>query len=163
LRISYAQVGNDTDPYKTDKYYSTTKFPGSATTATTLYNIDFKPEISSSFETGIDLKMLKNRLGIDFTFYYNVTRNQIIDAPMDAATGYYRATINAGKVRNRGFEVMANGTPLIAKDFKWNVGFSWSKNENQVLELAKGMDENQLLSSIGSVSIIGSIGGTTVH
>jgi TonB-linked SusC/RagA family outer membrane protein len=161
LRISYAQVGNDTDPYKTDKYYSTTKFPGSATTATTLYNIDFKPEISSSFETGIDLKMLKNRLGIDFTFYYNVTRNQIIDAPMDAATGYYRATINAGKVRNRGFEVMANGTPLIAKDFKWNVGFSWSKNENQVLELAKGMDENQLLSSIGSVSIIGSIGGTT--
>ncbi len=161
VRISYAQVGNDTDPYKTDKYYSTTKFPGSATTATTLYNIDFKPEISSSFETGLDLKMLKNRLGIDFTFYYNVTRNQIIDAPMDAATGYYRATINAGKVRNRGFEVMVNGTPLIAKDFKWNVGFSWSKNENQILELAKGMDENQLLSSIGSVSIIGSVGGTT--
>jgi len=161
LRISYAQVGNDTDPYKTDKYYSTTKFPGSASTATTLHNIDFKPEISSSFETGLDLRMLKNRLGVDFTFYYNVTRNQIIDAPMDAATGYYRATINAGKVRNRGYELTVNGTPLIAKNFKWNMGLTWSKNENQILELAKGMDENQLLSSIGSVSIIGSVGGTT--
>jgi len=161
LRISYAQVGNDTDPYKTDKYYSTTKFPGSASTATTLHNIDFKPEISSSFETGLDLRMLKNRLGVDFTFYYNVTRNQIIDAPMDAATGYYRATINAGKVRNRGYELTVNGTPIIAKNFKWNMGLTWSKNENQILELAKGMDENQLLSSIGSVSIIGSVGGTT--
>jgi TonB-linked SusC/RagA family outer membrane protein len=161
LRVSYAQVGNDTDPYKIDKYYATTKFPGSATTATTLHNIDFKPEISSSFETGLDLRMLKNRLGVDFTFYYNVTRNQIIDAPMDAATGYYRATINAGKVRNRGYELTLNGTPAIAKNFRWNMGLTWSKNENQILELAKGLDENQLLSSIGSVSIIGSVGGTT--
>ncbi|NEW84793.1 MAG: SusC/RagA family TonB-linked outer membrane protein [Mariniphaga sp.] len=161
LRISYAQVGNDTEPYKTDKYYSTTTFPGSASTATMLHNIDFKPEISSSFETGMDIKMLKNRLGIDFTFYYNLTRNQIIDAPMDASTGYYRATINAGKVRNRGYEVMVTGAPVIARNFRWNAGLTWSKNENQIMELAKGMDENQLLSSIGSVSIIGSVGGTT--
>jgi TonB-linked SusC/RagA family outer membrane protein len=161
LRISYAQVGNDTDPYKTDKYYATTKFPGSASMATTLHNIDFKPEISSSFETGLDLRMLKNRLGIDFTFYYNVTRNQIIDAPMDAATGYYRATINAGKVRNRGYELMITGTPILTNNFKWNAAITWSKNENQILALAEGMTENQLLSSIGAVSIIGSVGGTT--
>jgi hypothetical protein len=161
LRISFAQVGNDTDPYKTDKYYATTKFPGSASMATTLHNIDFKPEISSSFETGLDLRMLKNRLGIDFTFYYNVTRNQIIDAPMDAATGYYRATINAGKVRNRGYELMITGTPILTNNFKWNAAITWSKNENQILALAEGMTENQLLSSIGAVSIIGSVGGTT--
>ena len=161
LRVSFAEVGNDTDPYKTDKYYATTTFPGTATTATTLYNIGFKPEISSSFETGLDLKMFKNRFGLDFTFYHNVTRNQIIDAPMDAATGYSRATINAGRVRNRGYELMVNGTPVIAKEFRWNIGLTWSKNENKILELAKGMDDNQLLSSIGSVSIIGSVGGTT--
>ncbi|MEI7828933.1 MAG: SusC/RagA family TonB-linked outer membrane protein [Prolixibacteraceae bacterium] len=161
LRISYAEVGNDTDPYKTDKYYATTTFPGSASLATTLHNIDFKPEISSSFETGLDLRMLKNRLGIDFTFYYNVTRNQIIDAPMDAATGYYRATINAGKVRNRGYELNVTGTPVVTRDFKWTSDITWSKNENQILALAEGMNENQLLSSIGSVSIIGSVGGTT--
>ena len=57
LRVSFAQVGNDTEPYKTSKYYSTSTFAGSASTATTLHNIDFKPEISSSFETGLDLKM----------------------------------------------------------------------------------------------------------
>jgi len=161
LRVSYAEVGNDTEPYKTEKYYSTTKFSGSASTATTLHNIDFKPEISSSFETGLDLRLLKNRLAFDFTYYYNITRNQIIDAPLDASTGYYRATINAGKVRNLGYEVMINAIPLKSNRFSWSTSLTWSKNENKILELAKGMDENQLLSSIGSVSIIGKVGGTT--
>ncbi len=161
LRLSYAQVGNDTDPYKTEKYYETSKFSGSASAATTLHNIDFKPEISSSFESGIDLKMLKNRIGLDFTFYHNVTRNQIIDAPLDASTGYYRATINAGKVRNQGYELMLSGTPIDGRNFKWSAALNWSKNENEILALAEGMEENQLLSSIGSVSLIGRVGGTT--
>ncbi len=160
IRVSLAQVGNDTDPYKTSKYYSTSPFPGSAVTATTLHNIDFKPEISTSFETGLDLRMFRNRLGIDFTYYRNVTRNQIIDAPMDASTGYSRATINAGKVRNQGYELVLNGTPLAGRNFRWTTGITWSKNKNEILELAEGMDENQLLSSIGSVSIIGKVGGT---
>jgi TonB-linked SusC/RagA family outer membrane protein len=161
IRASYAQVGNDTDPYKTNKYYSTTNFPGSAIMSTTLHNIDFKPEISSNFESGFDIRMFKNRLSLDATYYYNVTRNQIIDAPMDASTGYYRATINAGEVRNLGFELMLNTIPVRTRNFSWTTGITWSKNENKILELAEGMDENQLLSSIGTVSIIATKGGTT--
>lgn len=53
-RFSFAQVGNDTDPYKTSKYYSQNAFPSSATVPTTLYNPNFKPEITTSFETGIE-------------------------------------------------------------------------------------------------------------
>ena len=49
--------------------------------------------------------MFKNRIGLDFSFYYNRTKNQILDAPMDPTTGYTRATINSGNVRNRGYEV----------------------------------------------------------
>ena len=161
LRIAYAEVGNDTDPYKTEKYYATSEFAGSAVTSTTLHNIDFKPEISSSVETGVDLRMFKNRVAFDFTYYYNVTRNQIIDAPLDASTGYYRATLNAGKVRNQGYEVMVNVTPVKQRHFTWNSSLTWSKNENKILELSEGMEENQVLSSIGSVSIIGQVGGTT--
>ena len=161
VRASYAEVGNDTDPYKTSKYYSTTNFPGSATMPTTLHNIDFKPEISSNFETGLDLRFFKNRLTMDATYYYNVTRNQIIDAPMDASTGYYRATINAGKVRNLGYELMVNAIPLRSRNFAWTTSLTWSKNQNKIQELAEGMDENQLLSSIGTVSIIATKGGTT--
>lgn len=161
IRASWAQVGNDTEPYKTAAYYSTSEFSGSLQMPSTLYNASFKPEISTNYETGIDFRMFKNRLGLDFTFYYNQTKNQILDAPMDATTGYTRATINSGNVRNRGYEVQLNGTPVSIRDFKWNTSFTWSKNENKILELAEGSDENQLIGSVGSVSIIGKVGGTT--
>lgn len=161
LRASWAQVGNDTDPYKTSQYYTTSEFSGSLQMPTTLFNANFKPEISTSYETGLDFRMFKNRLGLDFTFYYNQTKNQILDAPLDATTGYTRATINSGNVRNRGYEVQLNATPVSARDFKWNTTLTWSKNENKILELAEGSDENQLIGSVGSVSIIGKVGGTT--
>jgi outer membrane receptor protein involved in Fe transport len=128
--------------------------------ASTLYNKDFKPEISTNYETGLDFRMFKNRVGIDFTFYYNETKNQILDAPMDPTTGYTRATINSGKVRNRGYELEFNATPVQSRGFSWKTTATWSKNENKILSLAEGSDENQLISSIGSVSVIGRVGGT---
>lgn len=161
IRASLAQVGNDTYPYKTSQYFEASTFAGSAVASTTLFNNHFKPEISTSFETGLDLRMFKNRIGLDFTFYYNRTKNQILDAPMDPSTGYQRATINAGNVRNQGYEVVLNLTPVFTRDFKWTANLTWSKNENRILSLAEGSDENQLITSVGSVSIIGKAGGTT--
>ena len=161
VRGSFAQVGNDTDPYKTSPYYGTSDFPGSAVVASTLYNQDFKPEISTNYEAGFDLRMFQNRIGLDFTFYYNRTKNQILDAPMDPTTGYSKATINSGCVRNRGYEIQLDVTPVVSRDFRWNATFTWSKNENKIISLAEGADENQLISSIGNVSIIGRVGGTT--
>ena len=64
-------------------------------------------------------------------------------------------------VRNRGYEIQLDVTPVDSRDFRWNATFTWSKNENRILSLAEGADENQLISSIGSVSIIGRVGGTT--
>ena len=119
LRASWAQVGNDADPYKTSPYYTTSAFAGSVTMPTTLFNQNFKPEISTNFETGIDFRMFKNRVGLDLTFYYNRTKNQILDAPMDPTTGYSRATINSGNVRNRGIEVELNATPVQTRSFQW--------------------------------------------
>ncbi len=161
LRASWAQVGNDTDPYKTANYYSQGNFPGSVVVASTLFNQNFKPEISTNYETGIDFRMFKNRLGLDVTFYYNNTKNQILDAPMDPTTGYSRATINSGNVRNRGLEVELNIIPFQTKNFTWKTTLTWSKNENEILSLAEGSDENQLIASIGSASLIGKVGGST--
>jgi hypothetical protein len=161
LRASWAQVGNDTDPYKTSQYFEPSAFAGSAVASSTLFNSNFKPEISTNYETGIDLRMFGNRIGLDFTFYYNRTKNQILDAPIDPSTGYTRTTINSGNVRNRGYEVLLNLVPISARDFRWSTNFTWSRNENQILSLAEGSDENQLITSTGSVSIIGKVGGST--
>ena len=161
FRTSWAQVGNDTNPYKTSQYFEPSAFAGSAIASSTLFNSNFKPEISTNYETGIDLRMFGNRVGLDFTFYYNRTKNQILDAPIDPSTGYTRTTINSGNVRNRGYELLLNLIPVSSKDFSWSTNLTWSRNENRILSLAEGSDENQLITSVGSVSIIGKVGGST--
>lgn len=160
LRASWAQVGNDTDPYKTSRYYETTNFAGSVKLPTTLFNADFKPETSTNYEVGMDIRTFGNRLNVDFAYYYNRTKNQILDAPMDPTTGYSKATINSGTVQNMGFEVALNFIPVITNDFRWTSRVNWSKNKNKILSLSKSADENQLISKIGGASIIGRVGGT---
>lgn len=163
VRASWAQVGNDTDPYKTSPYYTTSSFPGSLVMPTTLFNADFKPEISSNWEFGVDYRMFHNRLGLDVTFYYNRTKNQILNAPLDPTTGYTRGTINSGCVRNRGWEVVLNATPIRTPDWEWNTTFTWSTNDNKILSLSENADNQQVMGTYinGNVSIIGTVGGTT--
>ena len=162
LRASWAQVGNDTAPYKTAKYYNTSAFPGSASVSPTLYNARFKPEISNSIEVGLDWRMFKQRFGLDLAFYNNITRNQILDVPMDQTTGYTKATMNSGKVRNRGIELQLDGTPVKTKNFTWNSTFTWAKNYNKVLSLAAGLTDGQTIAYTGGTNcaLIAKVGGS---
>lgn len=163
VRASWAQVGNDTDPYKTSQYYTTSSFPGSLVMPTTLFNADFKPEISTSTEVGFDYRMFQNRLGLNMTYYYNRTKNQILNAPLDPTTGYTRGTINSGCVRNEGLEVQLTATPIKTRDWEWTTTFNWSMNRNKILSLSDQADQQQVIGSYvsGSVYLIGTVGGTT--
>ncbi len=161
FRIAAAQVGNDTDPYRTRKYYGTSEFPSSGSVPTLLHNTDFKPEISTSYETGLDLRFLKGRIGLDATYYHNITENQILEVPLDQTTGYSRAVMNGGKIRNRGLELLLSGQPVKTPDFQWNTFITWSTNQNRVLELTEGMDGKQDIGYGGNATLQARIGGTT--
>ncbi|AKD03290.1 SusC/RagA family TonB-linked outer membrane protein [Pontibacter korlensis] len=162
LRLSAAQVGNDTDPYKTRKYYGQSEFAGSGSVPTTLHNVDFKPEITTNYEAGLEYRLFQGRLGMDITLYRSFTKNQILDMPLDPTTGYSRAVMNAGKVRNQGVELMLNATPVETRNFQWRSTVVWSKNDNKVLELAEGLGtDQQVIASGGQATIIAKVGGTT--
>lgn len=161
LRLSAAQVGNDTDPYKTSRYYSQSEFPASGSVATTLFNANFKPELTTSYEGGIEYNMFKGRLGLDITLYSNYTKNQILEVPLDQTTGYSRAVLNSGLVRNQGIELLFTAKPIQTKDFKWNITVNWAKNKNKVLELAEGMDNRQDIGYGGNATIQARVGGST--
>src|SRR5690606_36327897 len=163
IRLSAAQAGNDTDPYQTQRYYGTSEFASSGSVDPVLYNATLKPEISTSYEAGLDIRFLKNRIGLDLTFYNSVTKNQIVQVPMNWSTGYSAAFLNAGEVRNRGVEVVINSKNIANRDFTWNTTINWSKNQNRVLSLAEelGGEDNQIIGTGGNATIIAKVGGST--
>jgi TonB-linked SusC/RagA family outer membrane protein len=160
-RFSVAQVGNDTEPYKISKYYGTSEFPSSGSVPTILPNANLKPEISTSKEGGLDLRFFKNRLNFDVTVYYNVTRNQILDVPLDPTTGYSRAVLNSGSVRNTGIELVINTQQIKKRNFTWSTTITWAKNKNKVLSLAEGLSDKQDIGYGGNATIQARVGGTT--
>jgi len=159
-RASYARVGSDAEPYQTTKYYSQSGFSSSAVVPSTMYNANLKPEITSSWETGIDLKLFSSRLGVDATYYSSSTENQILALPADIVTGYSSRVINAGEVRNRGVELVVTGTPLRNQDFEWTVIGNWSTNENEILSLTDNL-EQQTLTQVWQGYLIATVGGST--
>jgi hypothetical protein len=163
LRLSAAEAGNDTDPYQTQKYYGASEFASSGSVDAILYNATLKPEISTSYEAGLDIRVLKNRFGLDLTLYNSITRNQIVGVPMNWSTGYSAAFLNSGEVRNRGVEVVINSKNISNKLFNWNTTINWSKNQNRVLSLAEdlGGEDNQIIGTGGNATIIAKIGGGT--
>jgi TonB-linked SusC/RagA family outer membrane protein len=157
-RFSWAQVGNDTRPYQTDKYYDRI-YSNSFTNPSTLFNPDLKPEITSSYEAGIDLHFFRNRLGLDVAAYTNNSKNQIIAIPLDPVTGYSNALINAGLINSKGVEVVLMGKPVSNKKFLWNTTLTWSMNRSYVKELAPGITNQIIYSHEGNVTIEARVGG----
>ncbi|KAA9340732.1 SusC/RagA family TonB-linked outer membrane protein [Adhaeribacter soli] len=161
LRLSAAQVGNDTDPYKTSKYYDRSEFPSSAAAPGTLFNAGFKPEITTSYEAGLEYLLFNGRIGMDVAVYRNFTRNQILDVPLDWSTGVNQAVLNAGEVRNQGIELALNFKPVDNGIITWKTTANWAKNENEVLELAEGLSDQQVIGVGGNATLIAKVGGST--
>ena len=145
FRASFAQVGSDTDPYQVVTSYTKSKYayPDYAMTMitnTVMPNSDLKPTRTNSFELGLEMKFFHNRLGLDITYYNQVSKDQIIALASSAASGYAYRLINAGKITNKGIEIALNGRVLDYKGFAWDAGINFSKNTNKVKELVEGMD-----------------------
>ncbi|WP_219856008.1 SusC/RagA family TonB-linked outer membrane protein [Pontibacter mangrovi] len=163
LRLSVAEVGSDSNPYLTRKYYNSSYFPGSASIPTTRFNPDFMPENTRSYEAGLEYQLFGGRLGMDLAIYQTVTDNQILAIQLDPTTGYNDAIINAGRVQNRGVELSLTGRPIETENFKWNTTITWSKNDNEILELSEGFEEDEeyILAQGGNAYIIAKKGGST--
>lgn len=159
LRASYAQVGNDTDPFSFTQTYSRSDPFGAAQVygeTSSLANLNLKPEISAAYEFGMDLRFLNNRIGLDVTYYQSRTKNQILNLPLDPTSGYNARKINAGLIRNNGVEVMLNGTIIKNKSLTWDAFINFSANRSEVLELTDGL-ENYVMAS-RSVSVEARVG-----
>lgn len=148
IRGGYGQTGNDADPYYTSSYYflasarggfGRLSFPlnsfAGLVKSSRIPSSTLKPEISTEAEFGIDARFFDNRLNFDVAYYDKITENQIIPADLAPESGFTSAVRNIGKIQNRGIELAVGIVPVRTKDWEWNIGYTFSKNNNKVKSL----------------------------
>lgn len=140
IRASWAQVGNDTDPYRTSSNYATgVPYLGRPVlfTDTEKANENLKPERMTSTEIGTDIRFFQNRIGVDFTYYNSTTVNQIMPLSVPTSSGVEAMIINAGEVQNSGVELLLNFDVVRNNDFNWELTFNMAKNNSKVITLSE--------------------------
>ena len=171
LRASYAQVGNDTDPYQLMTTFfrgeiaggfGSTTFPfgnvAALMSGSTIGNPDLRPEKTNSFEIGTELGLFQNRLSLDFSYYANQSKNQILSIPIPASTGYGFSVVNAGEVRNNGIELSLRGTPVkTSGGFSVELFATYTKNNSKVVSLLPGIEQVSI-GGYSGMSIVAAVG-----
>jgi TonB-linked SusC/RagA family outer membrane protein len=99
-------------------------------------NADIKPERAKETEFGLDLAFYNNRFGVNVTRYIQKTEDVILSLPVPPSTGYGETLKNAAAIENKGWEIDIDLQPIRLRDFKWNLGFVYGKNDNVVTDLA---------------------------
>lgn len=132
LRGSWAQVGNDTNPYQTTgAFVAQTPYNGEPTFSNqnTIANPNLRPEQTSSFEVGADIRLFSDRLSFDISYYNALTKDQIISLPIGISSGYTQQVVNAGSVRSKGIEIIMGISPIVNENLVWKSTFNFSTNK----------------------------------
>jgi TonB-linked SusC/RagA family outer membrane protein len=149
LRASWAQVGNDTGEYRLVPYYSlnaSNVFNGYkyASIDDTLPEKYLKPEMTTSYEIGADLRFLNGRINADITYYQSNSRDQIVRSQMAASSGSAWKMYNAGEIQNDGWEVALRMVPIENRTFSWDADINFTKNNSIVKSMVEGLDRIEL-------------------
>ncbi|RYG06330.1 MAG: SusC/RagA family TonB-linked outer membrane protein [Chitinophagaceae bacterium] len=155
-RFSLAKIGKDALPYATSNGYvigapltnGTLPFTLSSQTG----DANLRPEFTTSYEGGIELRFLKNRLGLDLTYYNNTSKDLIIPVRVPITSGFDQIYLNSGSIRNKGVEISVNGSVIQSKDWGLDVRVNYTRNSNKVLSIYPGLTEIAMGSQFGYLS-----------
>ncbi|WP_149524689.1 SusC/RagA family TonB-linked outer membrane protein [Sphingobacterium hotanense] len=143
LRASYGVTGNagiGNNAWRTLYGYTRTTYNfvydgniGAGPTQYGLSNLTW--EKTNSYDIGLDAEFLNHRLGVTFDFYNRESEGLLYAVPVPYTTGFNSYVANYAGLRNRGFEVALNGTPVKTDDFQWDLNFNISVNKNKTTRL----------------------------
>lgn len=144
VRASWAQAGNDADPYRTADVFNPQVPNQGSFPRYGLPNAKNNPllvnELTTEYEVGVDLRFLNNRFGVDVAYYNRSTTDQIFEVPASAATGVTSRILNAGEMQNSGFELGLNLNVIKTSDFSWDIGINAARQYNKVVSLIDGVE-----------------------
>ena len=168
IRGNIARVGRDANPYSLDTYYVQAGQGNNVANVTFPFNgiVGFspssslgggdvlKPEFTKSIEGGVNLGFFNNRITIDATYFKTVSSNQILPVTIAGTTGYTSFVTNAGRLDNKGLELLATITPVrAASGFTWDISANYTRLRNKVVSIYPGVTS----SSVNGNAFIGSI------
>lgn len=157
LRLSYGVVGNAPETYAANIIYE----QGSDNGFTWNYvpsswgNANIRPEKKYEYEIGFESKFLNNRLGFDVSYYNNRVKDQILSTPQPSTSGVKYVLMNVGEVANEGWDISVSATPVLTKNFRWDLTANYGIYRNKVVKLADGVPYLEI-SNIGG-------GGTKIQ
>jgi TonB-linked SusC/RagA family outer membrane protein len=169
IRGSWAQVGGGApDPYAINITYSIVPSsgqplqnvtPDASDNTNVINNPDLKPFTSTTYEAGLELSMLQNRLGLDVTYYNRKTTDEILKTTISTTSGYSYVYLNIGELNNKGLEALFTGVPVKRGDFSWNVSYNVAYNKNKVIQLTPGLTSYQVAASVNGYTTLQHIVG----
>ncbi|SUP53513.1 Enterobactin outer-membrane receptor [Weeksella virosa] len=161
IRLNYAQVGNDTAPYRLWNTYDVNASfgsVGSASNPSANRYANLKPEIMEEYEVGLEMGFFRNRVNFDVSYYNRKTYDLITDVDVSTSTGASRQWTNMGDIKNEGIEVRLGLEPIRTADFSWKMTVNFAKNQNEMLRFNGDIEYYQLAAVQGGVTIGAQIG-----
>ena len=138
LRGSWAEVGNDTNPFSLSRRADIIR--GTLSLNPTQPNENLRPESTNSIELGFDARFLRNRARLGVTWYKSNTSDQIFETPVPSGSGVGSVFQNGADIENRGIEVVLGASIIQTSDFSWDLDVNFSTNTSEVVEIAEGFD-----------------------
>lgn len=160
VRVSYGIVGNAPAVYAASQGYQVSNIAGFVynMVPSSLGNENIKPEKKYEFEVGIEGKFFKDRLGFEASYYSNDVKDQILRSTTPHSAGASSILLNVGELTNKGIELAVYGTPVMTKDWTWDLRANISHNSNKVKKLLNGVDKLSHFSSDGAVELLSNVG-----
>ena len=145
LRGAWGQAGNPPDPFTADRTYTA----GASSIGDAVVNLlhpssygnpDLKAETGSEVELGFESSLFSGRMGLDFTYYHQNTKDALIAVPNPPSSGFGVAVngnpaehyLNVGSIKNTGIELMLTATPIYTRAVQWDASVALSTNHNEL-------------------------------
>lgn len=143
----------DGPTYQNSAYYSTPftyNNQPAARYTNVLNNPELQPSSTSQFEVGGDLRVLKNRIGLDFSYFKSDEGPLIFNLPISTTTGYSSTLVNGIKTKKTGFEIAFNASPFKnSKGLSWDVTANYSTFKETLSEIFPGVTNLNTFLKVG--------------
>ncbi len=141
IRGNYAKVGKDALANQFSNNYKqwlTMPDAGFAANPGLSRATTLEPEMTSTWEVGLDLRFFNNRTRLDLAYYNTTVDNQIVTVRVSPSAGTILQTRNEGSIENQGIEATLHQDILNAGDFSWTANLNFSLNRGKVKHLPDG-------------------------